>query len=107
MAWRDRLGREYVMETCKDGQKVLSVLDPLFAFVVWCNTGFSSPRIATLELCSRVWHTHTYASQVGFCRGLRSPACLILWRGMLVGWPHIACGMLSASGQAVGYLHGI
>ena len=53
----------HLQETCKDGQG-LSMLNPSMLFVVMCNMGFCTSSCRHVKLISRLWHLHTWASQV-------------------------------------------
>ncbi len=59
-----RSGQEYVMETCKDGRENLSMLNPSMLFLIICDLGFASKNCNFIEWWSRLWHLHTWASQV-------------------------------------------
>ncbi|KAJ9530221.1 hypothetical protein QJQ45_023513 [Haematococcus lacustris] len=59
------MGKEYVLETCKDGRRALSSLDPSFGFAILLNLGFCPPSAVTLEYAMRLWHLCCLSQRVG------------------------------------------
>ena len=53
-----------MQETCKEGQKVLSMLNPSMLFLVLVDLGFCTPACTNVNLVSKAWNLHTWASQV-------------------------------------------
>ena len=47
------------------------MLNPSMLFVIMCNMGFCTSSCRHVELISRLWHLHTWASQVWtWCSGV-------------------------------------